>query len=71
MRSDTGFGKEYERQLGLAGIGMRMSEPHQHGIVLGGNRARTSGFRHGLKATQTGERKFNLFCLHPLRYSRL
>ncbi|KWT01479.1 hypothetical protein AL047_08870, partial [Pseudomonas syringae pv. broussonetiae] len=55
MRSDTGFGEEYERQFGLAGIGLCMSEFHQHGIVLGGNRARTSGFRHGLRAIQTRE----------------
>lgn len=65
MRSDTGFSMEYERQLGLAGTGMSMSEPHQHGIVLGGNRARTSGFGNDLKATQTRQWKFNLFCLHP------
>ncbi|EFW78940.1 hypothetical protein PsgB076_20342, partial [Pseudomonas savastanoi pv. glycinea str. B076] len=41
--------------FGLAGIGLCMSEFHQHGIVLGGNRARTSGFRHGLRAIQTRE----------------
>lgn len=64
VRSDTGLGEEYKRQLGFTGIRMRMSEPHQRAIVLGGNRARTFGFRHGFKATQTMEWKFNLFCLH-------
>nr|AFK89102.1 hypothetical protein [Pseudomonas syringae] len=53
MRSDTSFGKEYERQFGRAGIEGRMSEVHLNGIVLGGNRAKTSDFRHGLKAIQT------------------
>ncbi|AOZ12637.1 hypothetical protein AA042_08195 [Pseudomonas lundensis] len=41
---------------------MRMSEPHQKCIVLGGNRARTSGFfGGGLKATQTGSARLIFF----------
>ena len=41
---------------------MRMSEPHQKCIVLGGNRARTSGFfGGGLESDSDRERTFNFF----------
>ncbi|AGN82187.1 hypothetical protein L483_14595 [Pseudomonas putida H8234] len=54
MSGNTRFSMECLRQFGLAGIGLRMSEPGQQRVMLRSDYGRASGFRHGSMLRRQG-----------------